>query len=340
MKSWTVIVLTAFCAVVGGPAKSLFAQTGLAGGRGTLRVQAAETVPTGTFVFNSYALTFSRGGSSSRVYNHTWTVSATYGLARALELTTQFVPYQDDQEHKVGRPGDVQLGIKWQTPWAGRRVRTALQGVLKLPTAANHNVPFDPFSSNRISWGIMGIASLHLPGLIPLKVNMNIGYLDHNVGTILPTKSTDQLILRLGFKIPVRAVIFYSEYSAEIFFNNSAVSFRDNSMRLTHGFKFRMPLRLVLDVGADIGFSHDLKTYPPPLHEYADWKLFGGLTYTFFPKRYRRPEPTVKRGNPQETQEALRRLQQSRENVDDILTDMLKDLERGKEKQEKEGEDK
>ena len=332
MKTWMVLGATVFYASFGTLVGPAFAQTGLAGGRGTLRVQAAETVPTGTFVFNSYLLTFTRGGNSSQVYNHTWTFSATYGLSDALELTTQFVPYQDDQVHAVGRPGDVQFGIKWRTPWAGRRVRTALRGFVKLPTAANHNVPFDPFSSNRVSWGFMGIASVHLPGVVPIKINLNVGYLDHNVGTILPNHSTDQLLLRLGFKIPIRAVIFYSEYSGEIFFNNSAVSFRDNSMRLTHGFKFRMPLRLVLDAGVDIGFSRDLNVYPAPLHEYADWKFFAGLSYTFFPKRYRRPKPEVQRATPAQTEKALDRLKKNRENADGILKEMLKDLERGKEK--------
>ncbi len=317
------------CLILLGPLLTpVLGQTGISGGRGTLRVLAAETVPHRTLVLNSYFMTFTQGGSA-RIYDHTWSVSATYGLSNALELTAQIVPYQDDQRHAWGPPGDTQIGFKWQTPWSGRRLRTALRGFLRLPTAANHNVPFEPFSASRLGLGIMGIASMHIPGLIPLKISANVGYLDHNVGTILPNKSTDQILLGFGFKIPIRAIIFYSEYSGEIFFNNGAADFTDNSMRLTHGFKFRLPLRLVLDLGADIGFNNNRSFYPAPLHEYASWKVFGGLTYTFFPRRLRRPPAVAQNATPEQKKKALDRLKQSRDNVDAILDEMLKDLERG-----------
>ncbi len=322
----------AFCAPI-------FGQTTMVGGRGMLRVQAAETAQAKAFVINSFFSTFSRNTRGGRLYDHSLSGSFTYGLSNNVELTTQVIPYQDDQVHSSwGPPGDILFGAKWRTPLSGRMLRTAVRTFLRLPTSSNHNVPFEPFSSNDVSWGVMAISSLLVSAPLPFKVSANLGYVDHDIGTFLQSRSTDQLLLGLGFKIPIRDIIFYTEYSAEIFHNNSAINFSNNSMRLSHGVKLRTPYHTVLDLGFDIGFSQDLSRYPAPLHEYADWKVFSGLSYQFRASKMwkdRKTErATPEKLAPEEVDGALERLREKREKIDEALDDMRKDLDDKSERDE------
>lgn len=318
-------VLLAFKAV----SNPVFSQTTLSGGRGTFRVYSAETIQAGSIILNSFFLSFINDDETSGFGNdHTWNLGLTYGWTNNLELTMQAIPYQDDQQHNWGPPGDTKLGVKWHLPSSSQRIDTGLRGFLSIPTAKNHNVPFEPFSSGKFSWGVMGLLTFDIPGVLPLKINANFGYLDHDIGTFLSKGSTDQILLGLGFKIPIRAIIFFTEYTGEIFFNNDEISFKDNSMRLTHGFRFRMPFNLVLDLGADISFSRNLKVYPAPLHEYADWKIFAGLTYHFLANRILRFMGNPQKINRKKEERMLEEIKNRREKVEQELDEMLKDLEK------------
>ncbi len=325
MPNRLIVVVLAAVAVF---SQSASGQTTLTGGRGLLRVQSARTIQAGSFILNSFLLSyFNDDTQRSLGDDHTWNLGLTYGLSDRLELTAQVVPYQDDQLHSWGPPGDTRLGIKWTTPWSGKRVQTGLQGFVRLPTAKNHNVPFEPFSSGKVAIGAMGLMSVDIPGSVPVKLNINLGYLDHNIETFFSNESIDQILIGAGFKIPIRAIIFYSEYTAEVF-NTTAVDFRHNSMRLTHGFKFRVPFDLVLDVGADIGFSEKLERYPAPLHEYANWKIFAGLSYHFLTGQVWHGISGSRLRESRGDAQRLQELRSQRERVDETLQQMLDELQR------------
>ncbi len=290
-----------------------------------VRVHSAQNVQAGSVILNSFFQTFINDNDSTGFGNdHTWSLGVTYGLTDKLELTAQIVPYQDDQTHGWGPPGETKVGVKWSSPFSGKRIQTGLHAFFRLPTARKHNLPFEPYSSGSIAFGAMGLFSLDVPGTLPLKLHFNFGYLDNNLATFLQKESTDQVLLGAGIKLPIRAIIFYTEYSGELFVHDSRISFRDNSMRLTHGVKFRLPLRLILDLGADVSFSQSREVYPAPLHEYANWKIFGGLSYHFVPTRLWGAPVRSKRAS--RTGRGLQDLRDKRERVNEELDNLLDEL--------------
>ena len=314
----------------------LAAQTTSAGGRGMFRVFSAETIQRGSiFITNSYQ-TFLRT-TDSRGYgnDHTIQLGLTYGLTHSLELTAQIVPYQEDQLHDFSLPGDTQLGVKWRLPLSNQSLVSGVRGFIIVPTGRSHNVPFEPYSSGKLSWGAMGMMTLNLGQGYPLKVYANFGYLDHNITTLFSNDITDQLLLAFGLKIPIQALIIYAEYTGEIFINNDALDFKDNSMRVTYGAKFGGPLRTTIDVGMDIGLSRNLNPAPHPLvHDYADWKIFAGFSYQITTARvYGRP-PIVTKANTNDESKILEEIKKKRERVDEDLEEMKKKLEEGEKKPE------
>lgn len=266
-----------------------FAQTTVFGGRGLMRVFSAETVQPGSFNIHSnfsfFVTNENQGPFLTKDYS--FKIGLTYGISPKLELTGQIVAYQDDQKHVWGPPGNTQVGFKLALPFYTGGFKTAVRGFFIFPTAKETNVLFEPFTSDKVSWGLMGILTVDMTNsfpLFPLKAHLNIGYVDHNITTLFGGELTDQLLLGFGFKLPIRSVIFYTEYTGEIFYNVNNINFRNNSMRITPGIEFVGPFNFVLDLAVDIGLSQDLATYSFPLHEYADWKVIAGVSYQFLPQ--------------------------------------------------------
>ncbi|MFQ5753955.1 MAG: hypothetical protein ACE5HI_18355 [bacterium] len=293
-----------------------FTQTTYSGGRGLFRIFSAETIQYGSIFVNTYYLAFPRGKDSAGYgTDQSLNLGVTYGISNSLELTAQLVPYQDDQQHNWAPPGDTQIGLKWRLPVSISNFITGLRGFLRLPTGKNHNLPFEPYSSGKIAWGVMGLITVDMSQTfeLPLKFHTNIGYLDHNIESILTKENTDQLLFGFGFKFPIHPFIIYTEYTGEIFINNNAVGFRDNSMRLTQGFKFVGPFKIIVDFGLDIGLSRNLDFYPEPLHEYADWKIIAGLTYHFTTSRVYGYTPEVTKIDRKKEKQLLQEIKKKRE---------------------------
>ena len=308
-----------------------FSQTTFAGGRGMFRIFSAQTIQAGSIFLNASYLSFFRSSGKDQTLN----LGLTYGVTNNVELTALVVPYQDDQKHNWGPPGDTQVGIKWRLPLASSRFSAGLRGLVILPTALQHNAPLEPYSSDQVAWGIMGLLSFDLTnsfGKLPLKIHANFGYLDHNIETLLSKGDTDQVLLGVGFKFSAYPFIIYTEYTGEFFLNNNAIKFGDNSMRLTQGFKFLGPLNLIVDFGLDIGLSRELESYPGPVHKYADWKIITGLTYHFKMDKvhgYAAKETEIDR---KKENKALEALKKKRKNVDQNLNEKRKSLEKGTKK--------
>ena len=313
-------------------AVTVVAQTTSAGGRGLFRVFSAETVQRGSYIVNTFYQAYFQVTDANGFGNdHSIKVGVTYGLTHSLELTAQIVPYQEDQDHGFGPPGDTQIGAKWRLPFSSPSFALGLRGFLSLPTALNHNVPFEPYSSGKLAGGVMGLLTWNVRGAHPLQVHANVGYFDHNVTTLSVGELTDQLVFGFGIKLPIHPLILYTEYTGEIFFNNEAVSFNDNSTRLTHGFKFIGPFKTIVDFGVDIGLSRNLNPPPHPLiHEYADWKIFTGFSFQFNTRRVYGSVPKVTRRSPKEEGKMLQELKEKRGQAEEELEKMREELEKKK----------
>lgn len=318
----------------------LHSQTTIFGGRGLLRVQSAETVGRSIFYLNTYFSTFLQATPSASTLgkDHTLTLGLTLGLGRYLEVAALLTPYQDDQRHIWGPPGDSQLGLKFRTPFSSSSIFSSIMLFTRIPTARVSNVPFEPYSSGKLGAGALGIVTFDMTEsfpLFPLKMHLNFGYLDHNVRDELFNDPEDQFLLGAGFKFPVRSTIFYTEYTAEIFANNPVVrSFRDNSQRVTQGIKFLGPWNLIIDVAFDISLARKPKV---PDHiflkEYADWKFIVGINYQFFFKRDQERYVNKDDGLSGDRARIPDTVNEKRQRIQEELEKMEKTLKKGKEKE-------
>ena len=265
-----------------------FVQTAIYGGRGLLRVSSAEPLSGSKFHANSYIQTFLTNNnpqSTSLGKDYTFSIGLTYALGKHTELTAQFVPYQDDQQNIWGPLGDTQLGIKYHFPFSSNNVLTGVRGFLIFPTAREHNVPFEPYSSGKVALGAQALFTFDMTEsfpLVPLKFYANIGYIDHNVRDLLLRNDQDQALLGAGIKFPIGTLIFFTEYTAELFVHFDALRFSENPSRLTQGVSLLGPWNLVFNIAADFDLSSS-KDIPGTFYgkDYANWKLSIGANYQF-----------------------------------------------------------
>ena len=319
-----------------------YAQTTLYGGRGLLRTQSAELIGRSKFYVNTFFSTFLQSTPSRATLgkDHTLNLGLTYGISRSIELTAFLTPYQDDQKHVWGPPGDSQLGLKFKTPFSSNSIFTSVFIFSRFPTAKSHNVPFEPYSSGKIGAGALGIITFDFTDsfpLFPLKAHVNFGYFDQNIKDELFNDNEDQFIIAAGIKFPIRSSILYTEYSAEVFASNPLVtSYSWNSQRITQGLKLLGPWNLILDFALDISLS---KKPPNPdavfLKEYASWKVIFGVNYQL---SFKRPQnPYVRRNNgineKSEKKELPKEVHENRQKIQDELQRMEKNLEKDKKKE-------
>lgn len=341
MKKTTFIFAMTVVSMIFSPLA--FTQTAYTGGRGMLRVYSANTVRPGVLYANFFSQTFLiKRASAPLGKDHTGTFGFTYGISNNVELTAQIVAYQDDQQGIWGPPGDTQIGMKLRLPLSSYSVITGLRGFLSLPTSKNHNVPFEPYSSNQVAWGIMGLLTIDmtdtLPGF-PFKFHSNLGYLDHNVSTFFSDTINDQILLGFGFEFPIQSAVLYTEFTGEIFYDNPNVNFRNNSVRLTQGIKFPSILNMIFDVGVDIGLHRQAGNVPEPVHEYADWKVIIGASYEFT-SRSRKKKLDLSEKDLELDKEMIEEIKKKRQEVAKKIEEMRKKIQKENENKKKKSDNK
>lgn len=315
-----------------------FGQTTIHGGRGLMRVYTAEPLGRGQLFVNSYFQTFldpsKRGGSLGK--DHTFSLGFTMGLSKRTELTLSPVLYQDDQEHIWGPPGDMRVGLKYATPLAFGGFSTGLSAFVNLPIAKKHNVPYEPYSSGKFGAGVVGLMTVDMTDtfpLAPLKLYFNFGYMDHRLGDQFFTNAEDQYLFGLGLKFPIRSIVFYTEYTGEIFVDNPVVSRAENSTRISQGIKVLGPWNIIIDLAGDWGLHKPAAT---PISadfqkDYADWKVILGLNYQVFGHgSERRPSAAARLREDKRAMEELDRIRLERESAEEKLKNMQDSLDEQK----------
>ncbi len=325
-----------------------FSQTTIYGGRGLMRVYTAEPLGRGQFFVNSYFQTFldpsKRGGSLGK--DHTLSLGFTIGLSKRMELALSPVLYQDDQKHIWGPPGDMRVGLKYATPLAFGGFSTGLSAFVNLPIAKNHNVAYEPYSSGKLGAGVIGLVTLDMTDnfpLVPLKLYFNFGYMDHHVGDQLFNDLEDQYLVGAGLKFPIRSIVFYTEYTSEIFVDNPFLSSSENSKRLSQGVKILGPWNLVIDLAGDWGLHKPVAQPANPIYQkdYADWKVILGLNYqVIWHGAERRPNAAARLREDKRAMDELDRIRLERESAEKKLKTMQESLDEQKPQEEKPPEEK
>ncbi len=343
---WIAWVCLTGCIFFAAPAQT---QVGLRGGKGLLRIYDAETVYAGTLYFNPFYLGYlttedERGvpeeEKQSSYEDHTLSIGLTLGLFNKLELFTHVVPYQDDQKHVWGPPGDTRVGLKYQISKTGSVFQMGILAFANFATAKTENIRFEPYNSGEHGWGALLLLNLDLKqsaAAWPLKLSFNAGYQDHNWNDRFFDAEIDQLIGGISLKFPIRSSLLYSELSGEIFFNQSDMQFKNNSIRFTQGFRFIGPANLVFDIAADVGLHEKPKKKNiiknKLIKEYATWKAIVGITYRTSLFKHLTPEEKAQKQLDEEEKRKLEEIRKKRKKVAKELEEMRKKLEKEEQKE-------
>ncbi|RME02149.1 MAG: hypothetical protein D6814_00135, partial [Calditrichaeota bacterium] len=132
-----------------------------------------------------------------------------------------------------------------------------------------------------------------------------------------------------------RSAILYTEYTAEVFANNPAVSrFSYNSQRLSQGLKLLGPWNLVFDLAIDFSLSKR----PPTLDhiflkEYASWKVIFGVNYQLHLGRKQSRFANKSHARTKENEELPEEVNEKRKQIQEELKRMEKSLEKEKKKE-------
>jgi hypothetical protein len=324
-------------------AGTVYSQVAMSGGKGMLRLYEADNVTPGQLYINPFGTFFATKMADVNVLAKDYTINTgvTLGISRRFETFIHLVPYQTDQVHIWGPPGDAKLGLKFNIPNRGGVAQFALAAYGDIPIAQFHPLEYESYSEDAFGYALIGIASFNFKNAashIPIKLTTNIGYKSHNASSGFFSDDTDQLIGGFGIKFPVKSSQLYTEATGEIFINNSDVPFVKNSLRFTQGYKFITRRGLIFDIAADVRIGQkptleEKMQLPRVFADYADWKIIVGMTYrtTLFKKwneKFQQQEQ--QRKTVQKEQEEIRKM---REKVVDELEEYKKRLQ-DKEKQE------
>ncbi|MDZ7373933.1 MAG: hypothetical protein ONB23_08160 [candidate division KSB1 bacterium] len=304
---WIVAGVAVLVLVEGG-----MAQTTMYGGRGMLRVRSARTVGAGNLYLCAHTLHYVEKVNETLAKDHTLRIALTVGLSNLLELNANVTPYQDTQHGIWGPPGDSEVGLKFRYPYTPEWLQFGLHAFASFPTGAEHPVPYEPYSSGKLAWGLLGIWTLDMreySRMVPFQLNLQLGYMDQDVNDRYFRDRKDQGLMGAGLKFPVAGSVLYLEYTAEVFVNHPDVPFAKNSMRLTPGFKFVGPWNLIYDVALDVLLTDERSPggRPPFVRDYADWKLVLGVTYPYSLLRYLKRERQLEQRRSLEGMEEIRR---------------------------------
>lgn len=338
MKRTTFITIISLilCLYAGG----VYSQISLHGGKGLHRVLSAEPVnPTDIFVNGTFSVFAEKTSEETLSKYYNANLNATVGLAKYLEFFLNIVPYQDDQYHIWGRFGDTRLGLKYLTPIATDAFKLGLMTFYKFPTAKRPNVTYELFSTSKPAWGVVTAVTFDFLDVFPsfpIKINLNFGYMDHNVYDKYFQAKIDQLLIGSGLKFSIQSVQLYLEYSGEIFFNNPGViDFSQNSMRLTPGIRLLGPWRNTIDLAFDFSLtSYDsLKNSDRSFHkEYFGWKFTVGITHRFSVFKYFDKSARLERKKQLEELRKLEEIRKKREKANQDLKKMKELLDKKKSK--------
>jgi len=331
-RSFCILAILLF--LLGGAYKSP-SQVTFTGGKGLGRVLSADPVkPTDIFLSGNVSTYQVQTGPATLSKYYLSNLNTTVGLASYLETYFNIIPFQDNQKNLWGQFGDIHLGVKYLTPLATNFFKFGLSGYYKFPTAAIGNVAYETFSTDHPAWAARALLTLDFFDMMPtfpIKFNFNLGYIDHNIFDTYFTSNIDQMFVGAGVQFAIRSFQFFTEYSGEIFFNNSHnVPYNQNSHRLTQGIRFMGPWNNTIDLSFDFGLTQydSLKNQDIFHKEYYSWKARVGITHRFSVYKYFDKSAKLQRMKEEEERRKLEEIRKKREKVKQELEQMKKRIEK------------
>ncbi len=297
----------------------------LNGGRGPVFVRSAWNLEPGYLTLNAQTRFYGKVAEipgptpTSTVPTAIWDVqggfSLNYGISRHFEGSIAPMIYQDANRGKdfkeFNLPDDLYLRMK--IGGFGQRGGAMSYGVelgARVPTGDVHNVPFQPYSAGKFSFGVTGLVSYARDPLYPedaLNVHFNLGYWNHNdVGeqltavplakdSTLVTAMTQEFMYGLAMVLPSERFNFRLEFYGNGFISappKTAYS-REPVAYFSPGVSYKAYRWMSLDFNTDIRLTgnKDETTYPrgfrpisiSGLPNYPAWRATLGVKLTLLP---------------------------------------------------------
>ncbi|MBN1996532.1 hypothetical protein JW935_03195 [candidate division KSB1 bacterium] len=319
----------------------LSAQITYSGLKGLLHIYDADTIHPGLLYFNLVYSGFTKKNQdgTNLIEDNSVNVALTFGLSHSFEFFGHFVPYQDDQIAYWGPFGDSRAGLKFHIPTKkGSTSHFGLVAYANFPTGYRHNLMFEPFTTDKKGWLLAFVGTFDFKdrsNTLPIKLSINMGYRDHDWNDRYFTDRKDQIVGGFGFKFPIRSSILFSELSGEIFLNNlEYIQFGQNLLRYTQGIRFLGPGNIIFDIAADVELGgyrpKEIEKTNPFLKDYADWKIYIGMSYSLKVFEYLSQEERLEKKQSRKETQKLDEIKNKRENVIKELEDLRQKLEKEK----------
>lgn len=197
-------------------------------------------------------------------------IGVIYGFNDHLQFGLDQILYQDTHRSPgiYNFPDDLFLHAKL-AGFGGREgnVRFGIQGELRVPTAAEHNLALEPYSAGRLAWGIKGLFSIISEPSSPtsgINIHANVGYLQHNdLGLrlsgrpwdpIFVEKNTSEWIYGIAVSRALPEVAFFAELYGHSFAQRPPITAytRENHLYFAPGIGYRANRWLTLRIALDL----------------------------------------------------------------------------------------
>jgi hypothetical protein len=322
------------------------------GGRGLVYVQSPRTISKGylevhlgTRYFGKVA-NFRSAGTPYTLWDVQGTFSVNYGLNDHLEIFLSPILYQDINrpggnfwKGKANFPDDLFLGVKAGS-FGGleNSFRFGALLSLRLPSAKNHNVIYEPYSAGAVGVELTGLASYYRNPAFPdaaWSIHTNLGYVNHNdVGkplssfpdALVPLSMSSEVTAGIGFLMPEGSFDFSAEMTARSFLSRppETAYTREYSSYLTLGVYYRPSAWLQLEMAMDksLLIGEDLTDYQflapkrPNFPNMPSWRGVLGVRLAVLPASLYRSAESDLRQKARDRQTILENMIENQTDVD------------------------
>ncbi len=297
----------------------LQAQANFNGGLGLSYVQSAWNLERGVFTLSSNTRLFGKvanyqDGTALTVWDISGRISLNYGIGKHFEVSATPIIYQDTNlpGEKVSSPDDIFLSLKMGSfETANTAVTYGVSLSSRIPTGDQANVPFEPYSSSRLSFGVTTMLSYAMDPLYPehaTNFHLNLGYWNHNdVGAELvpggtistrPGSMTQELFYGVGVRIPQEIFDYALQVYGNAFLQSPPASAysRENYLYFSPAVYYKPLKWMNLNLGIDVRLSSvsdktvyasdgtgARRTLPENQPNYPAWRLNFGTSFSLQP---------------------------------------------------------